>query len=177
MCVRDACSLTETTQRHVQRGEQIDHLPSSCRHRLQVRQTVCLRLLWCGSCLRRALWRRGWVHTSVVADITGRKTFTHLTSDVAKDATSTKLVENVRQERVSVVTRCAAAQDVLSGEATKRVGQCRCGWFPCACSSISRWRDWPPRECACVIVVVSLCVFPQCHRWEAGHQERHRFGP
>ena len=63
-----------------------------------------------------------------------------------------------------LVTRSAAAQDVLSGEHTKRVGQCRCGWFPCVCSLISR-------ECACVIVVVSLCVFPECHRWEAGHQE------
>ena len=36
---------------------------------------------------------------------------------------------------------------------------------PCCAASgegslISRWRDWPPRECACFIVVVSLYVFP-----------------
>ena len=43
-CVREACSLTETTQRPVQRGEQVDYLPSPRRHQLQVRQTVCLRL-------------------------------------------------------------------------------------------------------------------------------------
>ena len=109
MCVRDACSLTETTQRHARGGEQIDYVPRPHRHRLQVRQTVCLRL--------RALWKWSWF-TQAVADITGRKLFNHLADDVA-DATSSKLVEIVRQERVLWVH--AAPPHVLSGEATKRV--------------------------------------------------------
>ena len=79
---------------------------------------------------------------------------------------------------------------------SKRVGQCRCGWFPCVCSfsftverlatkrvarvtevvslsvflnlSVERFghQESPP-----VALCVSPCVFLLCHRWEAGHQE------
>ena len=45
------------------------------------------------------LFGEGTGFTQEVADITGRKTFNHLTDDVAEDATFSKLVENVRQER------------------------------------------------------------------------------
>ena len=144
MCVRDACSLTETTQRHARGGEQIDYVPRPHRHRLQVRQTVCLRL--------RALWKWSWF-TQAVADITGRKLFNHLADDVA-DATFSKLVEIVRQERVLWV-HAAPPHKTFSAERPPR--GCRCGWFPCVCSFSFSVERFGHQECACVVVCLLMC--------------------
>ena len=107
--------------------------------------------------------------TQAVADITGRKTFNHLTSDVAEDATFSKLVENVRQERV-LWFHAASPHKTFSTERPPR------GWASgtvvvlCVCVPwFSQWKA--TKRVACVPVVVCLCVFPHCHRWEAGHQE------
>ena len=89
-----------------------------------------------------ALWRRGWVHTSCCRH-------------VAEISTFSKLVENVRQERV-LWLQAAPPHLTFSAERPPR------GW---ACVAVVGFLgDWPPRECACVIVVVSLCVFLEGHR-------------
>ena len=59
-----------------------------------------------------------------------------------------------------MVTRCAAAQNVLSGEATKGVGQCRCGWFPCVCVPLVFAVEGHQESMLVSLLVVSSCVFP-----------------
>ena len=44
-------------------------------------------------------------------------------------------------------------------------------WLVSLCVLLLFHSGRPPRGCASSTVVVSLCVFPQCHRWKAGQQE------
>ena len=166
MCVRDACSLTET--RHVQREEQIDFLPSPRRHGLQVRQTVCLRLLLVRVLLlSRSLEKELGSHKLLPTSLVG-KTFNHLTSDVVEDATFSKLVENADR------SACCCYTLRRSTRRSRRRGHQEGGpvslWlFSLVCVPfVSQWKA--TKRVASVTVVVSLCVFPQCHRWEAGNK-------
>ena len=172
MCVRDACSLTKTTQRHVRRGGQSDYVSRPHRHRLQVRQTVCLRLLFVFYPSFVELFGNLAGFTQEVADVVqppggrcGRRR--HLLEARGERPTGAHVVG----------TRCATAQDVLSGWATKRVGQCRCGWFPCGCSFSFTVERFGHQESPPVALCVSPCVFLLCHCWEAGHQEGARTVP
>ena len=130
----------------------------------------------CFTLFCRALWKSSWVHTGG-----GRHHVSEIVQPPGERCGQRRHLLEARGERPTgahvVGTRCATAQDVLSGWAMKRVGQCRCGWFPCGCSFSFTVERFGHQEIPSLALCVSPCVFLLCHRWEAGHQEGARTVP
>ena len=132
-----------------------------------VKQFAC-NSSWCGTFLCRALWIWSWVHTGG-----GRHHGSEIVQPPGGRCGRRRHLLEARGERPTgarvVGTRCATAQDVLSGEATTTprvaVVVSLCVFLNLSVERFGHQVSAPVSLC------VSPCVFPLCHRWEAGHQE------